>query len=417
MRAVYTDEHPDVRESQRVILALRREVIVPLVRALVAQLEDRERDLAEQLGGTSRELRQIPTRTIEELRLRRNVTTRENLYTNLKNRYEAAQLAEASSLPDVSILDRAAPPQHPSHNTAPRLVLFGTAGGFALAILLTLLLDRLDPRVRYPEQVTREMGLTILGAVPAIATKPNRSTGVDDAFQIVESFRSIRLALFHALGGRHPIQFAVTSPGAGDGKSLVSANLALSFAEVGYSTLLIDGDIRRGSLHSMFGTSRRPGLLDHLAGDASLADVLQQTAHENLTLMASGTRSQRGPELLMGAGLSRMMGILRGRFHVIIVDTPPLGASIDPFALGSVAENMLLVVRSGETDRRMALAKLEILDRLPIRLIGAVLNDIRAKGAYKYYSYLDGYAMEDDVVAATGDVGGSMPAGLPSALR
>ena len=396
MRTVYTDEHPAVREAQRVVLTLRSEVVLPLLRSLTEQLRERRTVLSARLSETTRELRQIPTRTTEELRLSRNVAVRENLYTQLKNRFEEARLAEASSLPDVSILDRAAPPQAPVGNSGYRLILLCTAGGLGLGILLSLFLDRIDRRVRYPDQVTREMGLPILGAVPALSRRRGTGMNLQEASQVVESFRSIRLALFHALGGHHPIQIAVSSPGVGDGKSLVSANLALSFAEIGYSTLLIDGDIRRGGLHTMFGVDRRPGLLDHLSGDAALEMVLQKTGHDNLTVLASGTRSRHGPELLMGQGLSRMMTALRSRYHVIIVDTPPLGASMDPFALGAVAENMILVMRSGETDRKMALAKLEILDRLPIRLMGVVLNDIQATGAYKYYSYLDGYAMEDE---------------------
>ena len=401
MRTVYTDEHPAVREAQRIILSLRSDVVLPLLRGLTAQLRDRRTELATRLSETSRELRQIPTRTTEELRLSRNVAVRENLYTQLKNRFEEARLAEASSLPDVSILDRAAPPQVPVGNTGYRLILLYGGGGLALGLMLSLLLDRLDRRVRYPEQITREMGLPILGAVPALSKRAGSGTNLQEASQVVESFRSIRLSLFHALGGQHPIQIAVSSPGIGDGKSLVSANLALSFAEIGYSTLLIDGDIRRGGLHTMFGVNRRPGLLDHLSGDASLDEVLQITGHDNLTVLASGTRSRHGPELLMGQALSRMMTALRSRYHVIIIDTPPLGASMDPFALGAVAENMILVVRSGETDRKMALAKLEIIDRLPIRLMGVVLNDIRATGAYKYYSYLDGYAMADEAELMT----------------
>src|SRR5688500_20257721 len=107
------------------------------------------------------------------------------------------------------------------------------------------------------------MCLPVPGAVAALSRKHRTDPDAQDAFQVVEAFRSIRLSLFHALGGHHPIQLAVSSPGIGDGKSLVSANLALSFAEIGYSTLLIAGDIRRGALQSMFGASRRPGLLDH----------------------------------------------------------------------------------------------------------------------------------------------------------
>lgn len=396
MRAVYTDEHPSVRESQRVLNVLRAEVVVPLISTLAGQLRERERDLVGRLGSTADELRQIPTRTIEEMRLLRNVEVRENLYTLLQNRFEEARLAEASSLPDVSILDLAAMPQNPTRNTAPRVIFMATAAGFGLAMLLTLLLDRMDPRVRYPEQITHELRLGILGAIPTLSKRKRSALDAREAFQVVEAFRSIRLSLFHALGGHHPIQFAVSSPGIGDGKSLVSANLALSFAEVGYSTILIDGDIRRGALHAMFGAERRPGLVDYLAGAAPLDAVLQATSHQNLTVLTSGTRSQRGPELLMGAGLSKLMTALRGRFHVIVIDTPPLGASIDPFALGSAAGNMVLVVRSGETDRKMAQAKLQLLDRLPVHTVGVVLNDIRASGVYKYYSYLDAYDSEDE---------------------
>jgi capsular exopolysaccharide synthesis family protein len=398
MRAVYTSEHPTVREAERVIAALRSEFAIPLIATLASQLRERKNDLDARLAGTSRELRQIPIRTIEEQRLIRNVAVRENLYTLLKNRFEEARLAEASSLPDLSILDRAAPPQVPTGNTGARLILLCAAGGLALALALALLLDRFDHRVRYPDQITREMGLVILGAVPVLSRKAG-GVDVQAASQVVESFRSIRLSLFHALGGHQPLQFAVSSPGIGEGKSLVSANLALAFAEVGYATLLIDGDIRRGGLHKMFGVERRPGLLDCLGGAASLDSVLKTTGHSNLTILPSGTRQQNGPELLMGSGLARMMGALRGRYDVIIVDTPPLGASIDPFALGAAAGNMVLVMRSGETDRKMAMAKLEILDRLPIRLVGAVLNDIESTGAYKYYSYLDGYEMEEEADA------------------
>jgi capsular exopolysaccharide synthesis family protein len=407
MLAVYTAEHPSVRESKQVLDLMRTQVVLPLIHTLAGQLREREQDIERRLGSTAQELRQIPQRTIEEMRLRRNVDVRENLYTLLKNRFEEARLAEASSLPDVSVLDQAAAPQNPTRNTAPRVIAMATAAGFGLAILLTLLLDRMDPRVRYPEQITHEMRLGILGAIPTLSKRKGSELDVREAFQVVEAFRSIRLSLFHALGGHHPIQFAVSSPGIGDGKSLVSANLALSFAEVGYSTILVDGDIRRGGLHAMFGTERRPGLLDHLAGDASLESVLQPTGHKNLTLLASGSRSQHGPELLMGPGLARLMASLRGRFHVVVIDTPPLGASIDPFALGSAAENMLLVVRSGETDRKMALAKLEMLDRLPIRMLGVVLNDIRASGVYKYYSYLDGYASDDEPSTALAGPGKS----------
>jgi tyrosine-protein kinase Etk/Wzc len=190
--------------------------------------------------------------------------------------------------------------------------------------------------------------------------------------------------------------FTISSPGAGDGKSLVSSNLALSFAEAGYRTVLVDGDTRRGQLHAMFGANRRPGLLDYLGGDAPLDAVLRNSTHEKLTLIPCGTRRHRGPELLHSQAMLQLITDLRERFDVIIVDSPPLGAGVDPFVLGAATGNMVVVLRTGATDRKMAEAKLKLLERLPIRPLGAVLNDIRAQGVYRYYTYLYGYTTSED---------------------
>lgn len=97
--------------------------------------------------------------------------------------------------------------------------------------------------------------------------------------------------------------------------------------------------------------------------------------------------------------MQHLMAEMKTRFNVIIVDSPPLGAGIDPFVLGTSTGNLLLVFRSGETDRQMAEAKLKLLERLPVRVLGAVLNDISADGVYRYYSYLYGYSSEDDQAA------------------
>jgi Mrp family chromosome partitioning ATPase len=96
--------------------------------------------------------------------------------------------------------------------------------------------------------------------------------------------------------------------------------------------------------------------------------------------------------------MSHLMAEMKTRFNVIIVDSPPLGAGIDPFVLGTATGHMLMVFRSGETDRQMAEAKLKLLDRLPVRVLGAVLNDIQADGVYKYYSYLYGYTSDEEGV-------------------
>ncbi len=191
----------------------------------------------------------------------------------------------------------------------------------------------------------------------------------------------------------------VSSPGPGDGKSLISSNLALSFAEAGYNTLLVDGDIRRGELHRMFDIDRQPGLLDYLIKDASVEEVTHQH-QRGLALIPCGTRRHLGPELLSSPAMGELVAHFKTQFDVVIMDSPPLGAGIDPFILSTTTGNLLLVLRSGETDRAMAEEKLKLADRLPIRVLGAVLNDVHTnQRAYKYYNYVYGYTPEDGAIA------------------
>lgn len=351
------------------------------------------------IGSASQELEEIPPRAIEEARLTRRVQIAENLYTTLQGRYEEARLAAVSSIPDVRILDRAVVPQRPAgEDQRPLIILMALAGSLGLAILGAILRDRTDRRLRYPMQVTHEMGLPILGAVPHVEKKNGRID--EDAVQALEAFREVRLSLAHAYGAAGPLLVTITSPGAGDGKSFIASNLALGLAELGRRTLLIDGDIRRGDLHRLFDCPRKPGLTDYLLRNARRDEVIRPTAYPSLSVIGSGTRIQEGPELLGSAAMGQLLASIRSQYDVILIDSAPLGAGVDPFVLGTLTGNMLLVFRTGATDREMALAKLELLDRLPIRILGAVLNDVPRSGAYQryyHYSYLSGYEARDEV--------------------
>ena len=416
-RQFYTDQHKTVQELRGQIEELRRRVIPDQAAEIAAQLRAEETVAARGISNTSVDLRRIPTRTIEEMRLTRNVEVAEELFTSLRKNYEEAKLAEASALPDVAILDTAVAPLEPTSNQAPRLLFLAVAGSLALGLALAVLLDRVDNRFRYPEQVSDELGLDIIGAVPTIRRprsaldgEPARTQRVEafrsiqlrlkmrdshgeeeEHAQVVEAFRSIRLNLHHAFQGAGPITFTVTSAGAGDGKSFIASNLALSFADAGYQTVLVDGDVRRGGLHNTFSVESKPGLMEYLAGEAMREDVVRPSQHDNLSVVPTGAKRRQGPELLASREMSRFIEELRSHYDVVIVDSPPLGAGIDPFALGTVTGNILLVFRSGTTDRRMAKAKLHAMTRFPIRPLGAVLNGIQADGVYRYYSYLQGY--------------------------
>jgi capsular exopolysaccharide synthesis family protein len=393
--AMYTDQHPGTLRLKTRIGLMRTQTIPLYAEALIRQLENREREAETRIGIASRELQSIPVRTQTEARLRREADQSASLYGALENSRQQAKLAEASAIPDVRILDSAEPPTKPVRGGSVTLILLGLLIGLGSGIAIALLIDRFDPRFRYPDQVSKGLGLPILGTIPEIKRAKGQNASQDEAAQVVEAFRSIRMSLAHSFDPSGPIVLTISSPGPGDGKSLIASNLALSFAEAGYQTVLLDGDIRRGSLHHTFGVERRPGLVDHLAGDASLTAILRPATHALLTLIPCGSRRHLGPELLGSARMRELMTHLKSTYQVVIVDTPPLGAGIDPFVLSTATGHLAIVLRAGETDRQLAEAKLQILDRLPVRLLGAILNDVRLKeGAYKYYRYSYGYVAD-----------------------
>ena len=393
-REIYTDENPKIVALRANIDQLSNIEIPAMASSLIERLGRREQDLDARVAGSSRELRQIPTRTIEEMRLRRNVDTRLALYTTLKGRYEEARLAEASSFPDMSILDYPAVPQSPS--SSPKLKIIGLAivMSFGAAIAFVMLMDYTDRRFRYPQQATDELGLDILGVVPRLQNGRKSDSRTEQAWQVTEAFRTVRMSVSQAKESG-PLLLTVTSPSSGDGKSFVCSNLALSFVSAGYQTLLIDGDVRRGTLHQIFSLGTQPGLTDYLSGSAILGEILR-TTESGLTVITSGSRGERAPELLASKRMSEMIAMLAGRYEVIIIDSAPLSAGIDPLVLATHTTNLLMVLRVGETDRRLADAKLRIVDRLPVRAIGAVLNAASVTGSYRYYAY--NYA-DVDVIA------------------
>ena len=380
-----TDANPRIKQLVEAVRVLETETIPQITLAVLNSLKAREPELGTRIDVGSQELRAIPARATEEMRLARRVVASENLYNTLKARYEELSIAEAQTTPDLAVLDTAVAPTFPTSNDAPRLLLLAVAASIGLAFGLALILDRFDRRFRYPEQATHDLGLSIAGTVPRIKANSGGHIKLEVMSQAVESFRTIRLALRYDFPDDLPIVLGISSPARGDGKSLVASNLGLAFASAGSRTLLIDGDVRCGAQHSTFGTPVTPGLVDYLHGHASVDSIVRSTASENLFLIPRGTRRNRAPELLTSELMNSLVHAMRLQFDVVIIDTPPLAAGIDAYALGAAAGSMLIVLRPAQTDRKLAAAKLEVLDRLPIRILGAVLNAVPGGGAYRYY--------------------------------
>lgn len=390
---VFTDSEPTIK-TQRQGLAAARRNIVQQANAYVAALKTREAASQSQLGDATRELQEIPARTTAEGALRRERDVQADIYSRLRSDYAGASLAQQASVPDVKVLDPAIMPSNPSNNTGSRLVLLATAAGLGLGAALAVLLDLLDRRFRYPEQVTRELGLSVLGVVPRIEEGRGRQSA-ERAAQIVEAFRALRLNVRYASPHGH-VALGVTSPGPGDGKSLVASNLALAFAQGGWRTVLVDADVRRGRLHETFDLPATPGLVEYLEGTSLLSEVVHPTSHENLWVVPGGVRHRRAPELLATGRLPQLLAALGAEHDAIIVDTPPLGAGTDAYAVGTACGQLAIVLRSGVTDVRLAKAKLKILEHLPIAVPGAILNGVSPDSSmYEYYSYDPDYTVEE----------------------
>jgi capsular exopolysaccharide synthesis family protein len=180
----------------------------------------------------------------------------------------------------------------------------------------------------------------------------------------------------------------------------VAANLAMSFSDAGFRTVLVDADTRRGVLNEMFQLPMGPGLTEYLSHAESLTTVVRPTPHERLSILSRGEKQRNSPELLTSPALPALAAELRQRFDVVVFDTPPLAAGIDAYAVATAAQNLMLVLRIGKTDRRMASAKLELVDRLPVRVLGAVLNCVEPRGEFAYYKYSEGYGVADETSTA-----------------
>lgn len=397
----YSPDYPPIQDLEVQIESIESS-IAGVVRGIVGELETTERSLSTRLARQSAELQSIPPVAIEDGRLARSVQVTDELYNDLRSRVETARIAAVTSLPEVRILDEAQVPSQPLADNRLRLAIMIMAGSLGAAVVGAVLLDQTDAKFRYASDVSREMGLDILGSIPRLQGGKSKQ-GIINAAHALEAFRELRIHTGFAHGSAGPIMLAVTSPAAGEGKSLISSNLAVSFAEVGRRTLLIDGDTRRGDAHKLLGLSQSPGLIDYLSSASE--DIIQTSEHDNLDFIGCGARGASTPELLASSRMAHFMGTLKQRYDVVIVDCPPLTAGGDTLILGTLTGSLTIVIRTGSTEKHLTQAKLAPISRLPIRILGVVLNDVDPEDGYNNYYYYSSYLPGYEALPAEGDEG------------
>ena len=389
----YTPQHPSVLDLDEDIRRIEQEQIPVTLSSLIDQLARESSDLQGRIAQADSDMRRVPRLMSEEQNLQEEQRRFQTLVNDLSNRRTLAEFAFRSSLADFQVLSDATVPFTPSSDKRLSFAAVVFIGFLGLGLGGALVLDRMDSRFRYPEDVTSGIGVDVLGMIP-------RVSGSGTQAEVEEAFRDLRMRLMYAHGSAGPLMVVFSSPGPGEGKTLITANLALAFAKIGRRTLVIDADTRRGDLHRLMGEDRGVGLVDYLAGGSD-GKIIHRTEYENLFFMGSGTRLSRAPELLAGERIRHLFMRLKDRYDVILVDAPPLGAGADAFHLATLTGSMALVLRAGESEKSMVERKLQALSHLPVRVLGGILNDVSSAAlkGYGYYSYyLPGYEAggEDD---------------------
>lgn len=204
---------------------------------------------------------------------------------------------------------------------------------------------------------------------------------------IAESYRTLRTNIQFSSFDKKIQTMIITSSGPSEGKSTTSSNLAVTMAENGNKTILIDCDQRKPKLHKVFLTSNGKGLSDLLVGNSVFEEAVQKTEIENLDLLTSGTKPPNPSELLASIKMKNFVENLREKYDCIIIDTPPVIAVTDAQIVSRYADGCLLVVASAQAEREAVMKAKELLEKVDAKIIGVVLNklDIQEKSYYGQY--------------------------------
>ena len=282
-------------------------------------------------------------------------------------------------------------------------------GGLLLSIGLALLVELIDNRVRTPLQVIRNVQLPVLGTVPDRREDPptheieNLPQVTVEAPQslMAESFRQLRTALMYSTDTELKT-LLVTSPRAGAGKTVVANNLAITLAQGGSRVLLIDANFRRSLVHRVFDLPNTVGLSSVLARLSSFDEAVQTTSVANLDALCCGPVPPSPGDLLGSEAMQNLLTEARGRYDSVILDGPPILIVSDAHVLCSMVDGAAMVVSCADTPRGVAIRGKRTLQTLKARVVGAVLNRIRAtKGGYfreaykSYYDYAGGTTQEE----------------------
>lgn len=306
----------------------------------------------------------------------------------------SAVLGRGSSL-YVNVLAPAGLPPSPASPNIPQIVVLGVLLGVVLSCILIYMLEYVDDTIKDAEDSQRILERPTLGAIiriggirspgDALVTLKQPRSPISEAYRVLRT--NLRFSGIENPGG----VMLITSAGPGEGKSTTAANLAVSLAQVGKRVVLVDGDLRRPSMHRVFGLDNSHGLSDLFTSEnVTLEEVMQPTSIELLRVITSGAIPPNPAEMLDSRLMTQILASLRQNTDMVIIDSPPTLPVADASIMGSRCSGALLVVDAGRTRTEVARRALATLERANVKVAGIVLNKMGAKQASGYYYYYYG---------------------------
>ncbi|MCF7811137.1 polysaccharide biosynthesis tyrosine autokinase [bacterium] len=324
----------------------------------------------------------------------------------LIEKHETIRIEMAGESGGIRIIDEPRIPSSPiPQNRGKKLAasfIIALAFGFALAYII----DLFDNTVQGEVDIATKFHLPVYGSIPVLSLRGIRSRKHKTFIQtdetdgkvnlthlnyhsesspVAEAYRSIRTAVSFTARERQQKAFVISSAVAGEGKSLTTYNLGVSFAQGGFKTLLIDTDLRRSSLHKMFNTDREPGITDYLLGEKSVAEVFLKGTVENLTMIRSGTKVNNPADLLSSHKMRQFLDEVSPLFDIILFDTPPITPCMDSRNLANIVGGMIYIVRAELTKMNILEHSISLVNRVNVEILGVIVNYASFRYGYGYY--------------------------------
>jgi exopolysaccharide transport family protein len=374
----------------------------------------REQMLRAALNQQKIEAMHLNEHSIQYLHLKREAESNRALYDNLNQKLKEASVTSSLKLSNISVIDTARVPAEPSSPKVRRNCTMAVVVGFVFGIALAFMLDSMDNTVRTPEQVEDSFGLPTLAIIPLSVGKKipqaalKASTPVVKArttsslistarpkSKLAEAYRALRTSILLSRAGEPPKMLMITSALPQEGKTTTSINTAIVLAQSGAKVLLVDADMRRPSVHDVFGLQNHAGLSTVLAGAHSVSDAISFVPEvSDLYVVTAGPPPPNPAELLASPRMRDLLEQWRTDYNFIVIDTPPVLSVTDAASLSPQVDRVLLVVRSGQTTKEALRRARALFAQLGVSVMGSVVNAVDLTAAH--YGYNHSYTYSGD---------------------